>query len=56
VGTSLDDERPLSSSSGASAPLTFDFTTLEANAEIFRDLPNGQLMIVPANNQGTFNK
>jgi len=33
-----------------------DFTTVEENAEIFRDLPNGQLIIVPASNHGTFNK
>jgi pimeloyl-ACP methyl ester carboxylesterase len=33
-----------------------DFTSIEENAEIFRDLPNGQLIIVPASNHGTFNK
>ena len=33
-----------------------DFTSVEENAEIFRDLPNGQLIIVPASNHGTFNK
>jgi len=33
-----------------------DFTTVEENAEIFRDLPNGQLIIVPASNHGTLNK
>ncbi|MGD0505123.1 MAG: alpha/beta hydrolase [Steroidobacteraceae bacterium] len=33
-----------------------DFTSLEENAEIFRDLPNGQLIIVPASTHGTFNK
>ena len=32
-----------------------DFTSVEENAEIFRDLPNGQLIIVPASNHGTFN-
>ena len=32
-----------------------DFTSLEDNTEIFRDLPRGQLMIVPASNHGTFN-
>jgi len=31
-----------------------DFSSVEENAEIFRDLPNGQLMIVPASNHGTF--
>jgi pimeloyl-ACP methyl ester carboxylesterase len=31
-----------------------DFTSIEDNAEIFRDLPNGQLIIVPASNHGTF--
>ena len=31
-----------------------DFTSVEENAEIFRDLPRGQLMIVPASNHGTF--
>jgi pimeloyl-ACP methyl ester carboxylesterase len=33
-----------------------DFTSVEETAEIFRDLPNGQLIIVPASNHGTFNK
>jgi pimeloyl-ACP methyl ester carboxylesterase len=33
-----------------------DFTSLEENAEIFRDLPHGQLIIVPASSHGTFNK
>ena len=33
-----------------------DFTSIEDNAEIFRDLPRGQLFIVPASNHGTFNK
>ena len=33
-----------------------DFTSIEANDEIFRDLPRGQLIIVPASNHGTFNK
>ena len=33
-----------------------DFSSIEENAEIFRDLPNGQLIIVPASNHGTFNK
>jgi pimeloyl-ACP methyl ester carboxylesterase len=33
-----------------------DFTSVEDNAEIFRDLPRGQLIIVPASNHGTFNK
>jgi pimeloyl-ACP methyl ester carboxylesterase len=32
-----------------------DFTSLEENAEIFRDLPRGQLIIVPASGHGTFN-
>jgi pimeloyl-ACP methyl ester carboxylesterase len=32
-----------------------DFTSVEENAEIFRDLPNGQLIIVPASTHGTFN-
>jgi len=32
-----------------------DFTSAEENAEMFRDLPHGQLMIVPASNHGTFN-
>jgi pimeloyl-ACP methyl ester carboxylesterase len=31
-----------------------DFTSVEDNAEIFRDLPHAQLMIVPASNHGTF--
>jgi pimeloyl-ACP methyl ester carboxylesterase len=31
-----------------------DFTSIEDNAEIFRDLPRGQLIIVPASNHGTF--
>jgi pimeloyl-ACP methyl ester carboxylesterase len=33
-----------------------DFTSIEDNDEIFRDLPRGQLIIVPASNHGTFNK
>ncbi len=33
-----------------------DFTSVEENAEIFRDLPRGQLIIVPASSHGTFNK
>src|SRR6202142_1664536 len=33
-----------------------DFTSIEDNDEIFRDLPRGQLFIVPASNHGTFNK
>lgn len=33
-----------------------DFTSVEENAEIFRGLPNGQLIIVPASNHVTFNK
>jgi pimeloyl-ACP methyl ester carboxylesterase len=33
-----------------------DFTSVEENAEIFRDLPRGQLIVVPASNHGTFNK
>lgn len=33
-----------------------DFTSVEENAEIFRDLPHGQLIIVPASNHGTFNR
>ncbi len=33
-----------------------DFTSIEENAEIFRGLPHGQLMIVPASNHGTFIK
>ena len=33
-----------------------DLTSIEESAEIFRDLPNGQLFIVPASNHGTFNK
>lgn len=32
-----------------------DFTSVEENAEIFRDLPKGQLIIVPASGHGTFN-
>src|SRR5271170_3387751 len=32
-----------------------DFSSVEENAEIFRDLPRGQLIIVPATNHGTFN-
>jgi pimeloyl-ACP methyl ester carboxylesterase len=32
-----------------------DFTSIEENAEIFRDLPHAQLIIVPASNHGTFN-
>jgi pimeloyl-ACP methyl ester carboxylesterase len=31
-----------------------DFTSVEENAEIYRDLPRGQLIIVPASNHGTF--
>jgi pimeloyl-ACP methyl ester carboxylesterase len=31
-----------------------DFTTIEENAEIFRALPKGQLVIVPASGHGTF--
>ena len=31
-----------------------DFTSIEENAEIFRDLRRGQLFIVPASNHGTF--
>jgi pimeloyl-ACP methyl ester carboxylesterase len=31
-----------------------DGVSVEETAEIFRDLPNGQLMIVPASNHGTF--
>ena len=31
-----------------------DFTSVEENAEIFRDLPRGQLIIVPASGHGTF--
>lgn len=31
-----------------------DFTSIEENAEIFRALPKGQLVIVPASNHGTF--
>ncbi len=33
-----------------------DFTSIEENAEIYRNLPNGQLIIVPASNHGTFLK
>jgi pimeloyl-ACP methyl ester carboxylesterase len=33
-----------------------DFTSVEENAEVFRDLPHGQLMIVPASSHGTFNQ
>lgn len=33
-----------------------DFTSIEDNAEIFRDLPRGQLIIVPASSHGTFTK
>jgi pimeloyl-ACP methyl ester carboxylesterase len=32
-----------------------DFTSIEDNAEMFRDLPRGQLIIVPASKHGTFN-
>jgi len=32
-----------------------DFTSIEENAEIYRALPHGQLIIVPASNHGTFN-
>ena len=31
-----------------------DFTSIEDNAEIYRDLRRGQLLIVPASNHGTF--
>jgi pimeloyl-ACP methyl ester carboxylesterase len=31
-----------------------DFTSIEGNAEIFRGLPQGQLIIVPASGHGTF--
>jgi pimeloyl-ACP methyl ester carboxylesterase len=31
-----------------------DFTSIEENAEIYRALPKGQLIIVPASNHGTF--
>ena len=31
-----------------------DFTSIEENAEIFRGLPRGQLIIVPASDHGTF--
>ena len=31
-----------------------DFTSIEENAEIFRDLPRAQLIIVPGSNHGTF--
>jgi pimeloyl-ACP methyl ester carboxylesterase len=31
-----------------------DFTSIEENAEIYRSLPRGQLIIVPASNHGTF--
>jgi pimeloyl-ACP methyl ester carboxylesterase len=31
-----------------------DFTSIEENAEIYRGLPRGQLIIVPASNHGTF--
>jgi pimeloyl-ACP methyl ester carboxylesterase len=31
-----------------------DFTSIEDNAEIYRGLPHGQLIIVPASNHGTF--
>jgi pimeloyl-ACP methyl ester carboxylesterase len=31
-----------------------DITSIEDNAEIFRDPPHGQLMIVPAGNHDTF--
>jgi pimeloyl-ACP methyl ester carboxylesterase len=33
-----------------------DFSSVEENAEIFRALPNGQLIIVPASGHGTFNR
>ena len=33
-----------------------DFSSVEENAEIFRGLPHGQLIIVPASNHGTFNQ
>lgn len=32
-----------------------DFTSIEENAEIYRGLPRGQLIIVPASNHGTIN-
>ena len=32
-----------------------DLTSIEDNVEIFRDLPRGQLIIVPASNHRTFN-
>jgi len=32
-----------------------DFTSIEDNAEIFRDLSRGQPIIVPATNHRTFN-
>jgi pimeloyl-ACP methyl ester carboxylesterase len=32
-----------------------DFTSIEDNTEIFRDLPHGQLFIVPATSHRTFN-
>jgi pimeloyl-ACP methyl ester carboxylesterase len=31
-----------------------DFTSIEENAEIYRGLPHGRLIIVPASNHGTF--
>jgi pimeloyl-ACP methyl ester carboxylesterase len=31
-----------------------DLTSIEDNAEIFRDLPHGQMIIVPASGHGTF--
>jgi pimeloyl-ACP methyl ester carboxylesterase len=33
-----------------------DFTSIEDNAEIYRGLPRGQLIIVPASNHGTFHQ
>lgn len=33
-----------------------DFSSLEEDAEIFRSLPKGQLIVVPASGHGTFNK
>ena len=32
-----------------------DFTSIEENTEIYRDLPKGQLIVVPASNHGTSN-
>ncbi|MEP6548280.1 MAG: alpha/beta hydrolase [Gammaproteobacteria bacterium] len=33
-----------------------DFTSIEENAEIYRGLPNGQLIVVPASDHGTFKR